>query len=665
MSHKILRNIRFLLVLVALLVAVLTADALGLFAGADRFFYDTFLRLRGSRVCSNRIVIVAIDAQTLAALGRWPLARTYYAEMLNRLGEARFVGFDLLFMEPSSDDKQFVQAIERHGRVALAEYLDNAVTPVRPLIQSSVLRTGHVHIEPGVDNTVRELFHSIYNGNVLLPSLSSVIYEGVTGHRLSRQIKPVVDLSQGTSGKAFQQDLHKINFYGPPGSFRQISLAQVLDGTVSQDFFRDKIVVVGLTVPGIVDEVSTPFSQSRNRMSGVEVHANSINNLLDRSWIRDLPVWWVRAGAFLLALGASVILMRLSERSATLVWLFCLLFFPLCAFTLLVVTYQWLPPVLYLVAFSVVFFATYLHRLDSAARKLDREYAVMVSLLGSDAGAIPIQEPARSGVSGFLSEGGLNEKIQRQTDMTARLAQLHTQLAAALKTEHEALDTQIRFVEMLSHEYRTPLAIIRANLDILEMKDEVRGGHLSNNFAKMKRAMSRLVEVMDTSLGRERLEGTHANTREETVVLADFLQVLLAEARELWTERQLQLHIRKQSLCVSADSPLLKTALLNLIDNAVKYSAESEPVHVFLSADGENAEIVVKNRGVPIEADDLNRVFEKYFRGSSSVSTQGAGLGLYLVKKIIEQMGGSIGLVYTEAEGTVATVLLPVRFSQF
>jgi CHASE2 domain-containing sensor protein len=103
MSHKILRNIRFLLVLVALLVAVLVADALGLFAGADRFFYDTFLRLRGSRVCSNRIVIVAIDAQTLAALGRWPLARTYYAEMLNRLGEARFVGFDLLFMEPSSD----------------------------------------------------------------------------------------------------------------------------------------------------------------------------------------------------------------------------------------------------------------------------------------------------------------------------------------------------------------------------------------------------------------------------------------------------------------------------------------------------------------------------------------------------------------------------------
>jgi signal transduction histidine kinase len=87
-------------------------------------------------------------------------------------------------------------------------------------------------------------------------------------------------------------------------------------------------------------------------------------------------------------------------------------------------------------------------------------------------------------------------------------------------------------------------------------------------------------------------------------------------------------------------------------------------VHVFLSADGENAEIVVKNRGVPIEADDLNRVFEKYYRGSSSASTQGAGLGLYLVKKIIEQMGGSIGLVYTEAEGTVATVLLPVRFGQ-
>jgi len=238
---------------------------------------------------------------------------------------------------------------------------------------------------------------------------------------------------------------------------------------------------------------------------------------------------------------------------------------------------------------------------------------------------------------------------------------LNKHLEKAIKSQQEALDNQVRLVEMLSHEYRTPLAIIRANLDILEMKDGAAGGMLSTNFGKMKRAMSRLVEVMDISLGRERMEDAHAKMDSNEIPLVPFIRTILNEARELWAERQLELALNDdREYFVFGDASLLKTALLNLIDNAVKYSAEHEPVNVSLTITEGEAIVRVQNHGAVIPADDLSRVFEKFYRGSGSGNTRGAGLGLYLVRKIIEQQHGRVTLVSNESEGTVAIVRLPL-----
>jgi len=659
-THPVTRNLRFLLLLAAALVILLSVDYLGAFAGIDTYFYDTFLRLRGNRPTSNRIVIVAVDAKTVDRFGQWPIKRRYYAEMLGRLDQATVVGFDLLLREPTADDGLLEAAIKRHGRVVLPVYVGAAAQPIGPLDRFSPAGTGHIHIELGVDNTARELFHSIYSNAAFLPSLSSKMYERAFLHSFPRLTPPAYQ-SGTASGRVIQQELHKINYYGTPNTFTRVSLADLLDGTVQPNYFKDKLVLVGLTVPGILDEVSTPLSQTRNRMPGVEVHANVLNNLLDKSSIHELPGFLRAFTALLTSLLLAVVLARRDEKQSVLIWALSLFLVVLTAFVLLTGTYWWVPPALFLVAFSVIFAAVYLYRLDSAARKLDHEYEIMTALLGRDANETP-EQVAGSGLFGFLSEGGINAKIGRQVSMTNKLLGLHKQLESALKTEREALDNQIRFVEMLSHEYRTPLAIIRANLDILEMKDEDLGGQLSGNFSKMKRAVSRLVEVMETSLGRQRLEEARAALPvNEEIDLTVFLDALLVETGELWSERSFERFGSGCSgCCVQGDRLMLKTAVLNLIDNAVKYSAVQEPVRVFLEKQGSLAVVSVVNRGTTVAPEELERVFDKFYRGGSSANTRGAGLGLYLVRKIIEQLGGSVTLSSGADQSTSATISLPL-----
>ena len=105
---------------------------------------------------------------------------------------------------------------------------------------------------------------------------------------------------------------------------------------------------------------------------------------------------------------------------------------------------------------------------------------------------------------------------------------------------------------------------------------------------------------------------------------------------------------------------MLKTAVLNLIDNAVKYSAVQEPVRVFLERQDDLVVVSVVNRGAAVAPEELERVFEKFYRGGSSANTRGAGLGLYLVRKIIEQLGGSVALTSDAGQGTTATIKLPL-----
>ncbi|HWI40917.1 MAG TPA: sensor histidine kinase, partial [Verrucomicrobiae bacterium] len=241
--------------------------------------------------------------------------------------------------------------------------------------------------------------------------------------------------------------------------------------------------------------------------------------------------------------------------------------------------------------------------------------------------------------------------------MTRELQEKQRKLTEALATEREALDRQVRFVEMVSHEYRTPLAIIRANLDILEMKE----GHprsLSPNIGKMKRAVTRLVEVLEVSLEGGRVKHRTDVPAWEEIDLLPFLKDVVEEAKGLWGGRIVELEGDAEGR-LKGDRSLLKTLFLNLIDNAFKYSAEHSTVRVSVAREKGTLAVAVADSGRGIPPGELASVFEKYFRGGGSTDTPGAGIGLYLVRRITQQHGGEITIVSPGA-GTVVTVRLPL-----
>ena len=239
-------------------------------------------------------------------------------------------------------------------------------------------------------------------------------------------------------------------------------------------------------------------------------------------------------------------------------------------------------------------------------------------------------------------------------------------LLLSLAAKQDALETQMRFVDMFSHEYRTPLAVIRTNLDILHSKDQSGGDRLGANLAKMRRAVLRLVEVAETvantTLIPERGAEGEAGMRSEAIFLPDFLRAVMEEASVFWSDHAPQLRLaHADAVAINGDRKLLKTALLNLLDNAIKYGPKPGTVTVALTAGGSNVTFTVSDDGPGVPEQELSLVFGKYFRGSRTGFIGGSGMGLYLVQRIVSQHGGSVSLSNRAAGGTTASMILPFQ----
>lgn len=267
--------------------------------------------------------------------------------------------------------------------------------------------------------------------------------------------------------------------------------------------------------------------------------------------------------------------------------------------------------------------------------------------------ANPLRD-AQGTISGYI---GVTRDISIQ-----KLAELEK--AAALAYEQKARAEQEQFLTMLSHEYRTPLAIIQANLDLLELQEDRPGDTDSSKITSMKRAINRLVEVMGRSLQKSRMDYQSSAPDAELIRPVDFLDEVIDSAEGLWPHRLFMFTPDLFSVAIMGNRPQLKTALLNLLDNACKYSPEQMPVIISCSAADGVVTISVTNDGVPLSRSDITTVFEKFRRGSTSQGTAGAGLGLWLVQQIIEQHGGSVGIASTAEAGTTVSLMLPAVVSE-
>lgn len=229
------------------------------------------------------------------------------------------------------------------------------------------------------------------------------------------------------------------------------------------------------------------------------------------------------------------------------------------------------------------------------------------------------------------------------------------QLASELKAERDASFHQRQFMGMVSHEFRTPLAVISGSLENLRYM-EPEDGRRTLRYNKIHRATERLVQLTDNCLADARLAADNLYLDPQPANLFELIDSAAALV-QLSDDHQLVMTIEGKpahevpspECAVIVDTALIRIALSNVIDNAVKYSAGGA-IHIDCRKQGRRPTVRISDKGPGINEQDAEQIFDRYRRGRHS--KRGAGLGLYVARQIVRAHGGDLQLLNSSPEGS-------------
>lgn len=725
------------------------------FASLSDTVLDFLFQIRGPIETSQSIVIIGIDEDTLDSLGAWPFARDIHGTLLKQLAPAKVIGFDLLFSEPTDEDGLFNKAIKLAPPVvftAARDYTHNTLTPASSLYNFRDF--GHINSILGNSGIIRK---TRLHQNNQLDNFSLVM--------LKAGGKPVT-ISNLSSPKL-------INFYGPEFTFLYLSYNDVLRGTIAPEFFQDRFVLVGAQALGLGDVHVTPFTEN-HPMPGVEIQATILNNLLDASFLTELPyISWTLTALFFFM---SVFLWPTTSEKRNMIINTTGVFVPVAASIFLFHYNLFLDPSTPLL-FLVVSYLVHLSlqglwitkKLITEVTELDHELEAGLHKIYTN---IPRQliPPTKDTSAHKLLTGGLRRHINRMHDGVGALALqnhfinhllkeevdplilweinsgkvilansmfnrfwrnrfddspplpgLHQFLALLenqkisddISTPNNEIDfrssdkiwsidislqhqgrtfyykvnmhgvetaqsrfsgvlasvtdvTEIHELErmksdllgIVSHELKLPLTTI---LGYSEMLTDMLEDEPKQYAREISTQTKRLNQLIENFLDLARIESGQYTIRQIpfdlSVVILDAVNGVshMADQKRI----TIDVDIPAKVTPIVGDEPLLLQAIINLLDNAVKFSPPSTSVRVKLIEGKDNFTLKITDQGPGIALKDQEAIFDKFNRGSNKATPQGFGLGLSLVKQVIDSHNGSITILSTPKNGTTFHIILP------
>jgi PAS domain S-box-containing protein len=258
----------------------------------------------------------------------------------------------------------------------------------------------------------------------------------------------------------------------------------------------------------------------------------------------------------------------------------------------------------------------------------------------------------------------LEQKVADRTHaLLSTLEQLEQrthELAQALAAEQELGELKSRFVSMASHEFRTPLTAVLTSATLIEKypggdQQDKRLKHLQ----RIRSSVNHLNDILEEFLSVGRIEEGKIEAHPIRLDMPGLLDDTIADVQGLLKTGQT---IDKAIDCPAAvylDPSLLRKVLVNLLSNAIKYSAEGSTVTVRAACAGNRLILSVQDQGVGISKEDQEHLFERFFRARNVTNVPGTGLGLYIIAKYLELMGGTIALQSELNVGTTVTITIP------
>lgn len=724
---------RFLIewaVVVMVATAIIAAATIGGWTRpADDLVYDAAMRVTPAPADPD-ILIVAIDEESLEALGRWPWPRDLHAALLDQLAEARpaSVTLDLLLSEPGQgeDDARLAAAMER---------IENLYLPVQfikpgrdgrafdrldpaPAFLRAADGVGHANTQMDGDGTVRSAVLCFAPAADLRP------------------VPHLVSLGAAPASWPACESPARLRFAAPEG-FATVSFASVLRGEVPTAFLTGRRVLIGMTAQGLGDRYPTPVSDGSS-MPGVEINANIANAQRHGLWVRQPSL----AASLLLAVAPAWLLLlafwRIRPRSVNLLVVALVIAFLAGSFIALTAN-LWIAPGPALLGLALVYPLWGWRRLQATSdymaaelARLEREDALPIANpQPSDADMVTSQSRQLSNAIGQLRDlrrfvgdalaglpdpalvGDAEGKVlltnaaadiafgpdQRGLDSARLLATLaieddgpalaayladpgegHIEFAARdgrsfvlrraaiidasgqprghvdYLTDITAIANARRereeMLQLLSHDMRGPQAAILALVG-------TEAGEIDR--ARIARHARHTMTLADTFVDLARMQ--ERPFQPEPIIAAD----LASEAADsLWPvarQRGVQIAVSDASDCafIAAERESLFRALVNLFDNAVKYSPDKGIVSVSVSVAEASLHIVTSDQGKGIDPVVLPRLFQRFASDGRGADVKGIGLGLNYVAAVVARHGGTITGANSDTGGAVFTITLPLE----
>ena len=289
--------------------------------------------------------------------------------------------------------------------------------------------------------------------------------------------------------------------------------------------------------------------------------------------------------------------------------------------------------------------------------------AILACVISAKLAAAPVKKlievVGQSGLEVPEASPSAPIEIQRLTSCFARAG---ADVKEALRQEKLLSAQQRKFVAMVSHEIRTPLAIIDGAAGALQrrrtrMSDE----KIESALSKVRGSVTRLTRLMESTLTASRLEAGAMSVNPLPFDLRSLLYQLVEERRAISGHATIYAKIDDLPDTVEVDDRLMYIVFDNLVSNAVKYGGDSPKVEIYGRVEQSAVAVSVRDYGVGIPADELQKVGQPYFRASTADGFPGSGVGLNTVKSIIAKHGGDMQIESKLGVGSTFTVRFPYR----
>lgn len=568
--------------------------------------FDWRFRLRAEQPHSDKIVLVYLDQDD------WSEWHGQGQNLLRSLKEFSSLT-DSFYWNPTMWRRLLNSILEQNPTAVgvtfffspeLSTRSDSTFT--KQLFDHRVIWAAHLDNE---GRPVLPVFATSYGYNTALIDLR--VDDDQVLRRFSSPLTPIahmgLKLAEAQVGSSLQElnmflgESKPINFRGPPGIFAAYPARDILMGRINPKELADKIVIIGSrSAEG--HRYQTPIGN----MNRAEVLAHVTDNVVNSRWIEKLPMRSCGIYLLLILIVAVAILVIYPQSVAfiCLVWIGTLL--TALSLWFFDAFYYWVPllsPLLELMAAYIIFVSYQLTLKESQTWRLEREKV-------------------------FLNE----------------LDQLKN-----------------NFVSLISHDLKTPIAKMQAICD--RLLAETQNPTNSEGLLALRKESQELHRYIQSILQISRLESSQLKIHREATDLNALVENVCDQLGPIIRDKKQRLGKELEPMfSIEIDSVLIQEVILNLIENASKYTPEGGEIVIHTQEVDDKVIFSVRDNGPGISKEDQERIFEKFYRGQAHQTlTKGTGLGLFLVKYFIELHGGQVFLESQSGQGTRVGFYLPVQ----